>query len=326
MKAFVAMPFAQHFDQYWTAIQEVCKKRDVDLFRIDKNLSFERHIDIAIRREVRKADFVIAVLTGDIQKQIPNPNVAFEVGYAQGSGMETILLAEEAEHLPFDYQQQRTCLYHGDLEQFKQGLEKELVLLKKMVVESYTKSLKNFTQEIARCLRITLPLEYRLFKEDMGYLDEKIWYAIYYSDRKRDFRYAVLLGQSDQVSLGCWLGNFEIRPQQKDFFKQHHDTLRRHLGREIHIEFQEIGNKSVQKEPEVVEQSKPEDTESVKVAFPNLSREEQRNREFVKEVLEMETKAPGTREALKIALRLTDYVEVFEPLNLEFQSMSKKKD
>ena len=317
MKAFVAMPFAQSFETYWNVIQEVCKKRDIELFRIDKNLSFERHIDIAIRREIQKADFVIAVLTGDVQKNIPNPNVAFEVGYAQGIGMETILLAEEAEHLPFDYQQQRTCLYHSSPEQFKELLDKELVVLKKMVAENYTKNLKSFTQEIARCLRITLPSEYRIFKEDIGYMEENIWYAIYYGDKK-DFRYTVFWGQYNQVVLGCWLSNPEVRGEQKEFFRQHHDLLRKHLGREITMEFKEKNNSSIQKNSE-----NSEKTEENRPASSNLNREEKRNREFVKEVVEIETKTPGTREALKIALRLSDYVEVFEPLNREFQSTRK---
>lgn len=317
MRAFVAMPFSQDFDQYWAATQEVSKKHSVELFRVDKHFSFERHIDIAIRREIGQADFLIAVLAGDRHREITNPNVAFEVGYAQGIGLETVLLAEDAEHLPFDFHQQRACLYHGDIAQFKDGLEKEIVLLKKMLREAYNKEVKNFTQEIARCLRITLPSEYRVFREDKGYLEETIWYAICYGDKK-DFRYAVMLGTP--VTLGCWLGNPEIRPRQKEFFREHHDHLRRHLGRDIHIDFKERDTGQPGKPPDANREEKSGETDIAAHLVTAWSREERRNQEFIKEVLEMPAKKTGTSEALQIALRLSDYVEVFEPLNREFHS------
>ena len=299
MKAFVAMPFAANFDKYWTAISEVCNSQNIGLFRVDKNLSFERHIDIAIRREIREADFMIALLTGDCHKEIPNPNVAFEVGYAQGHGMETILLAEEIEHLPFDFQQQRCCLYHGDMNKFREGLRQEVILLKKMLETADSENTKIFFKELTRCLRIVLPPEYRLFKEEKGYFEETIWYAIYFGKQKRDFRYSVAVDAHGRISLACWLANEEIRRQQKEFFKDHYDFLCKHLGYDIDIRFKEGGISS--------------------------RRMDQRNRELVKEAIETNKKM-DIKEVLQIALRLKVYIEAFEPLNRQFFTSLAEKE
>jgi hypothetical protein len=42
-----------------------------------------------------------------------NPNVMFEIGYARGLDLPTILIAESAEQLPFDISVDRTIEYGG---------------------------------------------------------------------------------------------------------------------------------------------------------------------------------------------------------------------
>jgi predicted nucleotide-binding protein len=51
----------------------------------------------SVQRAIQEADLVIADLTHN------NPNVMFEVGFAQASGKQVLFIVqEEAEHIPFD--------------------------------------------------------------------------------------------------------------------------------------------------------------------------------------------------------------------------------
>jgi hypothetical protein len=71
-------------------------------------------------RQIREAFAVVAVLS-DKRYMVAarggarsvNPNVVYEVGYADGHGVPCILLAASADDLPFDLQEMRTIVYGG---------------------------------------------------------------------------------------------------------------------------------------------------------------------------------------------------------------------
>ncbi len=293
MRAFIAMPFSKEFDLYWLTIQEVCTSQNIQTFRVDKNLSFERNIDMAIRKEIIDSEFVIAILTGDQNKQIPNPNVAYEVGFAQGIGREVILLAESVECLPFDFKQQRTCLYKQEISLFKELLTQELHLLCPKLEKENQQRIKGFFDEIKRCLEIILPPEYRLFKDTIGFQDNAIWYGINYFQNKYFLKYTVNCGDDPtKVELQVWLSDDTYRKEQKAFAKLHYETLRDQLGFNANLLLEEAND----------------------VAARNLSL----SKSLVIETIKFESRTPSTKEALHVALRLRTFVKVLQPIFIEF--------
>jgi hypothetical protein len=73
-----------------------------------------------IRTAVQQSRLCIADLAGS------NPNVLYEVGYAQAAGKSLVLLAEEASQLPFDVAHQRVVLYGTDLEAARSTLQRAI--------------------------------------------------------------------------------------------------------------------------------------------------------------------------------------------------------
>jgi len=116
---FVAMPFAEEMeDVYYYGIQTpvnavgyLCERADLTPFTGD---ILER-----IKSRIETASLVIAELT------TANPNVFLEVGYAWGKGRPTILLARDAEKLPFDVRGQR-CLVYSRIRDLEEALMREL--------------------------------------------------------------------------------------------------------------------------------------------------------------------------------------------------------
>ncbi len=293
MRVFIAMPFSKSFDLYWQAIQEICKKYELETFRVDKNLSYERNIDIAIRKEILQSDFMIALLTGDQVVQIPNPNVAYEVGYAHGIGKEVILLAESVQCLPFDFKQQRTCLYQSDIETFKQLLSQEIDLLKPKLEAETREKLRNFFAEISRCLSIIVGPEYRFFKEAIGYQEDRIWHGIYFFKDKYFLQYTISCGDDpSKVELQVWLADDQIRAEQKAFIRRSYDEIRRYLGYDVAIFLDE------------------------KKGIAPISLGASKN--LILQSMAFETRNPSTKEALTVALKLKTWIEVLQPIFVEF--------
>lgn len=120
---FVAMPFAQEFDDvFHYAIQTsvngagyLCERADVSAFTGDV---MER-----VKRRIKTAELVIADLTGS------NPNVHLEVGYAWGCGKPTVLVTRRVEDLNFDTKGQR-CLAYKTIRDLENQLRTELEDLK----------------------------------------------------------------------------------------------------------------------------------------------------------------------------------------------------
>lgn len=120
---FIAMPFTEEMeDVYYYGIQTpvnaagyLCERADLTPFTGD---ILER-----IKTRIETASLVIAELT------TANPNVFLEVGYAWGRDRPTILLARDAQKLPFDVRGQR-CLVYSRIRDLEEALARELQGLK----------------------------------------------------------------------------------------------------------------------------------------------------------------------------------------------------
>ncbi len=102
---FVAMPFSQEMnDVFRFAIKGPIESLGYSCVRIDKT-HFVGDINGRIKECIRDSAFVVAELTGG------NPNVRFEVGYAQGCEVPTVLLIQDPADLGFDLQSERCLVY-----------------------------------------------------------------------------------------------------------------------------------------------------------------------------------------------------------------------
>jgi O-acetyl-ADP-ribose deacetylase (regulator of RNase III) len=120
---FVAMPFAQEFDDtYHYGIYKPVHESGLLCERIDQS-AFTGDILDQVKKKIRSAWLVVAELTGG------NANVYLEVGYAWGVGTPTVLLARADHKLLFDVQGQR-CLIYGGIKQLEEKLAREIAQLR----------------------------------------------------------------------------------------------------------------------------------------------------------------------------------------------------
>lgn len=119
---FVAMPYAKAFDNVYyfgiklpvEAMNRICERVDQDAFTGD--------IVDRIKTRIKGAKLVIADITGN------NPNVFFEVGYAEGIGKTVILISQEQE-TPFDLKTRKQIRYDPqDLLALGEALKKQLAV------------------------------------------------------------------------------------------------------------------------------------------------------------------------------------------------------
>jgi nucleoside 2-deoxyribosyltransferase len=307
MRAFIAMPFSENFKPHWEAIQEVCQALDITTFRVDQNLSYERHIDLAIRKEIEESDFMIAILTGDKTKTVPNANVAFEVGYAQGIGKEVVLLADSIECLPFDFKQQRTSLYHDDVAQMKLCLEKELKLILEMLHKKQKEQLQAFFKEISRCLDIVVSPEFRFFKEALGYQNDQLWCGFYYFKDKYFLLYTVCVGEDlRKLDIHAWLSNTTYQTEQKAFAKKYYEAMRRSVGYDVAFNFE------VTAASNALTRTLDKNFLSQTLSFP----------QFIFSLRQQ----VYTNEALTVALRLKAFIETLQPVFVDFVKQKNLPD
>jgi hypothetical protein len=110
-RAFAVMQFGSPFDaMYSDVIKPVCERLGLDVERADEWYRPGVIMDDVIHA-ITTADLVIAEITPN------NPNVYYEVGYAQAAGIPTVLLWErrEGERLPFDLSGQRAIFYEDSI-------------------------------------------------------------------------------------------------------------------------------------------------------------------------------------------------------------------
>jgi hypothetical protein len=117
---FVAMPFAKEFNNvYYFGIKQPVELRRRKCERVDQD-AFTGDIIDRIKKRIDLCELVIADITGN------NPNVFFEVGYAQGR-RKTVILLSQTEDTPFDLKTQRQIRYDPqDLSSLVNAISKQL--------------------------------------------------------------------------------------------------------------------------------------------------------------------------------------------------------
>jgi hypothetical protein len=106
---FVLMPFGE----YWSPCSYDLIKRAVDSLRPEFDIFVERADDISrpgkiteqIIDAIRRADVIVADITGN------NPNVMWELGFAQALGKRPVILNQALEATPFDLHDWRQVSY-----------------------------------------------------------------------------------------------------------------------------------------------------------------------------------------------------------------------
>jgi hypothetical protein len=102
---FIAMPYAKEFNNiYYFGIKQVVEKRGRKCERVDQD-KFTGDIVQRIKERIKSSQLVIADITGN------NPNVFYEVGFADGSEKTIILISQEQKNIPFDFKTQRQIIY-----------------------------------------------------------------------------------------------------------------------------------------------------------------------------------------------------------------------
>jgi hypothetical protein len=118
-KAFVIMPFGSDFnDVYKLGIKATAKECDVDAKRLDDDF-FDTNMVEEIYKKINDADFIIADMTGR------NPNVFYEVGYADAKNKLVLLLTKNVKDIPFDFKQ-RLHIEYSDVSSLKEKLKNKI--------------------------------------------------------------------------------------------------------------------------------------------------------------------------------------------------------
>jgi hypothetical protein len=121
-RAFVAMEYREPFDTFYHEVIKPQAEKMYDLVRMDEKAG-AGVIFQDMQREIAQSDIVIAEITP------ANPNVFYELGYAQALGKPTILLAQRGGTLPFDIRSFRVVYYDdsiGGKTRVEQDLAKHL--------------------------------------------------------------------------------------------------------------------------------------------------------------------------------------------------------
>jgi|SRR5918993_943484 hypothetical protein len=102
---FAAMPFKKEYDDTYIAMTEAVKVVNFALKRIDEDPSVG-DISLKIQDEIKKSSIVI----GDLSEL--NPNVLYEIGFAHGNNIPTILICStNLKKLPFNIRNHNTIRY-----------------------------------------------------------------------------------------------------------------------------------------------------------------------------------------------------------------------
>ena len=100
--AFVVMTFAKEFeDKYILAIKSAAEDAGMRVERLKDHIFHCQGMVERIHQQIEEADFIIGDMTSS------NPNVFYEVGYAQGKNKLCILLTDDPAKLPFDLKYRR---------------------------------------------------------------------------------------------------------------------------------------------------------------------------------------------------------------------------
>lgn len=100
-KCFVVMDFDSKYNNiYYQAIKPAVEKNGIECIRADELSGVTQDVIGRFLSEIQSSSLVIADLTGN------NVNVAYEIGYAQKSGIKTVLISQTLDNIPFDFRNQ----------------------------------------------------------------------------------------------------------------------------------------------------------------------------------------------------------------------------
>ena len=117
---FVLMPFDRiNDDIYQLGIKKACGEAGACVDRLDEQ-DYNGIILQRIYNQIDKADVIIADITGI------NPNVCYETGYAHALGKQVVLLAQNAEDIPFDLKHYPHIVYNGRIVDLIPELERKI--------------------------------------------------------------------------------------------------------------------------------------------------------------------------------------------------------
>jgi nucleoside 2-deoxyribosyltransferase len=102
------MEYREPFDTFYREVIKPQAEKLYEVVRIDEK-SGPGVIFQDMQREISQSDVVIAEITP------ANPNVFYELGYAQALGKPTILLAQRGGKLPFDIASYRVVFYDDSI-------------------------------------------------------------------------------------------------------------------------------------------------------------------------------------------------------------------
>src|SRR5689334_5587561 len=117
MRIFLVLPLREEFNDISLAIRQVVETLGHTLVKIDE-LFTTGGVSEQVQDEIRKASLII----GDISTL--NPNVMFELGFAQSSDIPILALCQRGEFIPFDVSSVRIIIY--DRERLNDTLSKPL--------------------------------------------------------------------------------------------------------------------------------------------------------------------------------------------------------
>ena len=127
--AFVLMPFDKNFDDvYRLGIKEAANEVDIKAERLDEQI-FDGNMLEKIYNEIDRADLIIA----DMSQR--NPNVFYEVGYADAGKKLIILLTNNSEDIPFDLLHRPHIIYNKSISSLKDELLERLRWAKEEVLK-----------------------------------------------------------------------------------------------------------------------------------------------------------------------------------------------
>lgn len=104
MRIFLVIPFTREFNDISQVVRQAIMEGQHQLIRMDEMMATGRIID-QIHDEIEKADLVIA----DVSDR--NPNVMYELGFAQSLKKPILPIIQKGESIPFDIASIRTLIY-----------------------------------------------------------------------------------------------------------------------------------------------------------------------------------------------------------------------
>lgn len=104
MRIFLVIPFDKEFNDISQIVRQAVIEGNHQLIRMDEMMATGRIID-QIHDEIGKADLIIADVSNE------NPNVMYELGFAQSLKIPILPIIQKGKSIPFDIASIRTLIY-----------------------------------------------------------------------------------------------------------------------------------------------------------------------------------------------------------------------